>query len=458
MNRKRALAPLLALALPLLALPGAAFAVNTGSADFTNYVSCGDSLTAGYTSASLIDISQKRDYPSIIANQAGGGALDFEQPLISPPGIPGILHLVGLFPTEITPVAGEGAPENLTLPRPYNNLGIPGETVGTMLAIKSDTQIPPFTPGFHDIILRGFGTQLEEAVSLQPTFVTLWIGNNDALGAATSGNVALLTPLATFQAGYTQIAMALAGTGAKMAVANIPNVTSIPFVTTIPPIIVDPTTNQPEIVGGAPVPVLGPHGPLASGDHVLLSASALLAQGIGVPVALGGTGEGLPASVVLTAADAATIDSQVQAYNQVIQSVAGQIGAAYVDANSVLAELASTGIEVGGVSFNADFLTGGVFAYDGVHPTAFGYAYIANTFISAINAQYGGNIPLASLSPAMFSEPEPESAAAQVEAQRAVHQTVWTRYLFSPAAMANLAAVMQPKEAPATAPGHHKRH
>lgn len=455
MNRPRALAPLLALALPLLASPGAAFAAtaNTGSADFTNYVSCGDSLTAGYTSASLIDLSQEHDYPSVIAHQATGGTLDFEQPLISPPGIPGILHLVGLFPTEIVPVAGQGAPENLTLPRPYNNLGVPGETVGTMLAIKSDTQIPPFTPGFHDIILRGLGTQLEEAVASQPTFVTLWIGNNDALGAATSGNVALLTPLATFQAGYTTIINALASTGAKMAVANIPDVTSIPFVTTIPPIVVNPATNQPVIINGAPVPLLGPHGPLAADDHVLLSAGALMAQGIGIPAALGGTGIGLPAAVILTAGDAATIDARVQQYNQVIQTAAGQLGAAYVDANSLLAELAATGIEVGGITFNADFLTGGVFSYDGVHPTSFGYAYVANAFIGAINAQFGGEIPLANLAPAMFTEPAPESAMA--DARKAIRQTVWTRYFFTPAALANLEAVLQPKVVPAS-PGHHK--
>jgi lysophospholipase L1-like esterase len=456
MNRSRALVSLLALALPVLALPGAAgAAVNTGSADFTNYVSCGDSLTAGYTSASLIDVSQKRDYPSIIANQATGGTLDFEQPLISPPGIPGILHLVGLFPADIVPVAGEGAPENLTLPRPYNNLGIPGETVGTMLAIKSDTQIPPFTPGFHDIILRGLGTQLQEAVASQPTFVSLWIGNNDALGAATSGNVALLTPTATFQAGYNEIVGALAGTGAKMAIANIPDVTSIPFVTTLAPVVVDPTTNQVVLINGAPVPILEPNNPLALDDHVLLSASAYLAQGVGIPAALGGTGKPLPASVVLTAADAATIDAQVAQYNTIIQAAASQIGAAYVDVNSLLNQLATTGIEVGGVPFNADFLTGGVFSYDGVHPTSFGYAYVANAFIAAINAQFGADIPAANLAPAMFSEPAPVSIGATTESRPTAHQAVWTRYVLTTAAMANLEKVLATPE-PAAKGGRRK--
>jgi hypothetical protein len=79
--------------------------------------------------------------------------------------------------------------------------------------------------------------------------------------------------------------------------------------------------------------------------------------------------------------------------NATITSVANERGAALVDANGTLKRLATTGINVGGVTYNSSFLTGGVFSYDGVHPTAFGYAYIANLFIDAINAKFGGHIP-----------------------------------------------------------------
>jgi hypothetical protein len=255
MYRTTASVSLLAL---VLLVPGAALAVNTGSANFTNYVSAGDSLTAGFMSGSLVDTSQLHDYPVIIATQAG--VSDFEQPLVSQPGIPPILHLVGLFPTVIVPEQGQGQPENLNLPRLYNNLAVPGETAGTMITVKSDV---PSTgkPGLHDLILRGFGTQLEEVIGARPTFVSLWIGNNDALGAATQGNVALLTPLPVFTQEYQTIVGAIASmTGAKMVIANIPDVTSIPFVTTIPPFLVDPTTNQPVIFNGNLVPLIGPKG------------------------------------------------------------------------------------------------------------------------------------------------------------------------------------------------------
>jgi lysophospholipase L1-like esterase len=463
MYRLRTLVSLLALA---LLVPGAAAAVDTGSADFTRYVSAGDSLTAGFTSDSLIDRSQIHSYPAVIAGQAGVG--DFEQPLISAPGIPGILTLQGLFPTKIVATPGLGSPENLTLPRLYNNLAVPGESSGSMLTVSSDV---PATgrPGLHDIILRGHGTQIQEVVGSKPTFVTLWIGNNDALGAATTGNVALLTPLATFQANYQTIVGAIASSGAKMAIANIPDVTSIPFVTTIPPVLVDPHTNKPVTIGGNLVPLIGPKGLLGPGDHVLLSASADLGKGLGIPAQAGGTGLPLPASDVLLAADAQAINDRVGQFNAVIQATASSVGAAYVDMNATLKQLASNGIEVGGIPFTASFLTGGVFSYDGVHPTRFGYSFVANAFIDAINAKFNAAIPAADLSGAIFGNSvgapvttaelaAAAEAAPLVEASRALSQAVWTRYLFTPEATLNLLSVLVTPPPPSNTGGHHHRH
>jgi hypothetical protein len=456
MNRARASVILLALA---LLVPGAALAVNTGSADFTNYVSAGDSLTAGFMSGSLIDTSQLHDYPAIIASQATGGTADFQQPLISPPGIPGIRQLHGLFPTLITPAPGQGHPENLHLPRLYNNLGVPGETLHSMLTVTSD--IPATgTQGYHDLILRGFGTQLAEVIGSHPTFITLWIGNNDALGAATQGNLALLTPLASFQADYTTIIGALATmTHAKMAIANVPDVTSIAFVNTIPPILVDPKTNRPVIFNGSTVPLIGPNGPLAANDHVLLTAADDLGKGLGIPRPLG-TGLPLPKSDVLFASEAAVIDARIQQFNAVIQAAAQQVGAAYVDVNSAFKNLAANGIEVGGIPFTAAFLTGGVFSYDGVHPTAFGYAYTANLFIDAINQQFGAQIPEADLSAAIFGTSTGGTASAfELEsadgAASAGPQNLWVKYLFIPG---DLASVFAPPANATSGGGRHHRH
>ena len=388
---------LFVLLLAVAALPAFGQA-DTGSANFTRYIAFGDSITAGFQSGSLVRYSQLRSYPALIEIQVKGNLTGFELPLVSDPGIPAILELRSLSPLIIAPKAGAGQPQNLNLPRAYDNIAVPGANVHDLRFTTNG--------GLHDLILRNpaFGntTALQQGLSRMPTFVTLWIGNNDALGAATTGSVAALTPLASFETDYRAAAAAIAATGAKMAIANVPNVTTLPFVNTLSRFLVNPATNQPVLVGGAPVPLIGPDGPLAAGDHVLLTAQAQLAVGRGIPTALGGTGVPLSDSVVLNAAETAAIADRINQYNAVIRDVASQVGAAFVDANALLNQAATTGINVGGVTFSAAFLTGGIFSYDGIHPTSFGYAFIANQFIDAINDKFGGSIPEVDLFPFLF--------------------------------------------------------
>lgn len=403
MHRLKLFASLLALA---LLVPAGAFAqnVDTGDANFTRYVAFGDSLTAGFASGSIVESFQRRSYPALIWRQASNGAAGFEQPLVSQPGLPQILELVSLIPVTIRPRAGgPGQPINLTLPRPYNNLAVPGADVADLVSKTRSTSASDPT----DLVLRQLGfSQLQQGLSLQPTFVTLWIGNNDALGAATSGivNDQTLTPLPVFETAYRQAAAAIAQAGARMAVANIPDVTSIPFVTTIPRVVVNPATSQPVLgPNGQPIPLIGPNGPLVAGDFVLLPASALLAQGFGLPPGIpGSNGQPLPDGAVLSANEVATIRARVIAFNNVIRAVANERNAAFVDANAELTRLATTGVNIGGITYTGAFLTGGVFSYDGVHPNAFGYAFLANLFIDAINDRYNGEIPPVNLFPFIF--------------------------------------------------------
>jgi len=389
MSRLRILAGALALA---LLLPLAAFAVDTGSADFTRYVAVGDSITAGFMSGSLYQAAQSRSYPALIYRQATGKTTGFEQPLVSSPGIPAQLELKSLAPQlVIGPKAGSGAPLNLNLARPYDNLAVPGARVHDTVATVTDNG------GLHDLILRRQGTALQQAAFLRPTFATVWIGNNDVLAAATSGRViegVTLTPLAAFETDYRTIANTLSAAGAKLAFATIPDVTSIPFVTTVSSFITLPSGQQ--------VPLIGPDGPLTAGDHVLLTAQTELGQGKGIPAALGGSGLPLSDSSVLSASETATITARVAQYNNVIRTVANEKNAALVDVNAQFAGVAQHGLPVGGVTYTSSFLTGGLFSYDGVHPTAFGYAYLANLFIDAINDKYSGDIPLVNLYPFVF--------------------------------------------------------
>jgi lysophospholipase L1-like esterase len=368
---------------------GAAAVRADAQTNFTTYVSVGDSLAAGFESGSLVETHQNRSAPALIARQAG--VQGFQQPLVSEPGIPPELTLVSLVPVPVIApkAATAGAPKNLALARPYNNLAVPGATTVDALTRTTDAG------GLHDLILRGLGTQVQQAVALRPTAITLWIGNNDVLGAALRGRAidgVTLTPTAVFRATYGQIVAALKTTSAFIVAANLPDVTTIPFVTTIRPYVVNPSTGAPVLVGGARVPLIGPSGSLPSTALVTLAASTLLAQGIGIPTALGGTGAPLPDEVVLDPSEIAIIQDHVAANNQAIREICGAANIPVLDVNALLRELATTGRHVGGITLNSAFLVGGVFSYDGIHPNDVGYALVANEFIRVINAN-GGSLP-----------------------------------------------------------------
>ncbi|HET8645929.1 MAG TPA: SGNH/GDSL hydrolase family protein, partial [Vicinamibacteria bacterium] len=171
------------------------------------------------------------------------------------------------------------------------------------------------------------------------------------------------------------------------------------------------------VVNGQNVPLLGPAGPLAPGSRVTLPATALLVQGIGIPAALGGRAvisggacvNCLPDEVVLDPGELALIRSRVEANNAAIEEICRNSGVPVVDIHGLLNDFASVGRIVGGITFTSAFLTGGIFSYDGIHPTDLGYALAANEWIRVLN-QHGGDLELVDLSP--FLQVRSAAAAA----------------------------------------------
>lgn len=372
-------------------------------AQFTKVVAIGDSLFAGFASGGLMVEYQKNSIPALIAKQAK--MTDFQQPYVSYPGIPPLLELKSLSPLTISQISGEqGLPLNLNLPRPYDNMAVPGATLYDSLFTTSG--------GMHDLILRGLGTQVEQGLSLNPDLLLVWIGNNDALGAALSGTVidgVTITPTQTFEALYIQLLNTIKNAGVEYVVlSNIPDVTSIPFVTTIPPFIINPATGLPVYdQNGNLIPYLGQSdtgSPFVSLDsYILLTAKQFISLGYGIPVELGGSGLPLPDFTVLTPNETAMIEEHIQYFNNIIQREARNNGFALFDVYSYFNHINQEGLEIAGMSFTSDFLSGGLFSYDGVHPNAFGYACLANEFIKTLNSFYSFNIPQVALSPFAFS-------------------------------------------------------
>lgn len=397
-------------------------AAATAQVDFTRYVAVGDSLTAGVASYGLEEPIQRGSFPALLARQAGVSG--FQQPTVSAPGLPLTLELKALTVTSqgvsptILPKPGNGSPTNAALNRPYNNLGIDGANLAAILGIKGDItklaedlgryargEVQKVVP-MADLTLRdGTNTSVQQALAQQPTFLTVWAGNNDVLGAAlvaiAMDNVTLTTA-AVFKGQYETLLGTLhAGApAAKIVVATIPDVTAIPFVTTVKPYLVNPTN-------GSKIPLIGEAGLLTDQDFLTLSASELLKKGIGVPVAAGGTGQPLPegsvdmtglhAGVILRAAEVAAVKARTAELNAIIKATAASVGAKVVDTNAILNDIAAHGRVVGGVKLSSSFLTGGLFSYDGVHPQSLGYAVIANEFIKVLNTQLGAGLAEVSL-------------------------------------------------------------
>jgi lysophospholipase L1-like esterase len=398
---------IIALALVLLAT-----APVTAQVDFTRYVALGDSLTAGFASGSLMDWYQQRSYPALLARQ--GGASTFELPTVSEPGIGPIFELVALFQNgELLPTIAPvgllpGLPTNAEYLGIYNNLGIPGANLYDMLFQTGDINNllqGNFDTVMFDIVLRnGINTALEQAIGAQPTFITVWIGNNDVLGAVLAGTAidgVTMTPVATFAELYQNAIGALAtNTSAEIVLLNLPSSTAIPFVNSLDPFV--------DIEGLGRWYFVADTGPLTDDDLLTSLAGALIAQGYGLP---GGpplpdnlnllTGE---PGVVLRAAEIDIIEDRIQAFNSIIADVGGAFGAPVFDAYGLFNDIASGAEppEFGGVTLTADFLLGGIFSYDGVHPQNIGHGLLANELVLFLNEAFDDSIPEVNMANVLF--------------------------------------------------------
>jgi lysophospholipase L1-like esterase len=410
---------------------------------FHKYVALGDSLTAGVEGTCLVERHQQRSYPKLVADQLGIG--DFQQPLLSeraltsPLTAPACLGTVVAGGTiTIGAVSQIGSPRNAALARPYDNLGIPGANAADLVDLKVANPSGNTANVSAAVVLRNFPggpfqnqSAVDEANLLSPDLVTVWAGPGDILGAELSA-VAIegvtLTPVAVFEAKYTQLVAAIQGTGRTIVALNIPEETNTPFTQTIPRVVVNPTTRQPVLVNGNPVPLLGPRTtetcstppcPLPAGTLVTLGASALLAQGIGIPAALGGMGVPLPdgsftppatlnQGVLLYPDEVALMRQRTADLNAKIASIATANGATVMDVHALYEEIFAHGYEIGGgiVVTNA-FLTGGVFSADGFHPSNIGYAIVAKEILQHLNSVQGTDFELPNMAEALFTPDVP---------------------------------------------------
>lgn len=379
--------------------------LTSGSADFSAVAALGTSVGAGYQSGGLVNRHQVHSYPALFAQQVGlsvvaDGSGQFSFSGINNDGIPTLLEIKSLSPLVISNEGRDsGAPENQAQATDYHNLSVPGQ-----LAFDAvDSTYYGFGPTpvhsnvtMFNIVYRHRGLGIQQLVRRAPSFVMVELGVNEVLGAAISGN-ANVFPVNGYIASITGVLDAIhAGLpNAKIAVFNVPGVTSIPFCTTFPPLTISLAT-------GTPVSLIGPDGPLTPSDLVLLPAVDSLAVGRGIPVNgynyvnPSAPGNGLPLldSQVLNDSEQETILAAITQMNAALDGlVAARPWTVKVDLNALLAGIAANGYTLGATTYTTDFVTGGIFSLDGVHPNDMAHAIICNTMIDAVNAKWGATLP-----------------------------------------------------------------
>jgi hypothetical protein len=412
--------------------------VTKGSADFSKYVAVGNSLCAGYTDGALSKEGQENSFPRIMAEQfklAGGG--EFTTPFvadnngndgsdttkfiltgITSSGSPIVPRLVG----KATPLT-DGS--SISAAGPYNHVAVPG-------ARAADAFLPSIlypNPFLTRLVgTNALKTMISLAMEKNPTFFSYWLGANDVLGWATEGGSgSVQTNPATFSlpgtlshpdfvAKFVSDAIdSLTKNGAKGVVANIPDVASTPYFTTVP-IACVPLTTQAQVDAltsayraydsvaallgkplitwkiGANAPVIADSNAFGfmrqanSSDLICLTATSVLKTGAG-------TATPLADEYVLDASEIALAKSVTDMANAKIKEIAVKKGLAFFDANLFLKNFQS-GLIFNGVNIKPNYVSGGGFSLDGVHPTPRGYALIANEFIKSINLKYGSTIPM----------------------------------------------------------------
>ena len=473
--------------------------ITSGTADFSNFVSLGNSLTAGYTDGALFLEGQKKSLPNILAQQfalAGGG--EFKQPLMS--DNLGNLLLGGnvisdnrLFFNDTVPARLPGMPTTeITSPLTgsFNNMGVPGAKSFHLLAPGYGNVAGVMTrqanPYFVRFASSTNSTIIADAVAQQPSFFSLWIGINDVLSYAASGGDGVnqidninpathgsndITNPVVFENTYNKLVDTLTAKGAGGILANIPNVLKTPYFTTVPfkplsPANPDfgpqiPTLNTTfaglnQIFAALGVPersivfsstdasavvisdesltnlsaqikgalmqggldegtatvfglLYGQARQANASDLLVLPSLSIIGKlntdafdmfvSLGVPpqtagqLAINGITYPLEDKWVLLTSEQQDVITATTAFNLIIKKASDDNGLAFVDVNAILDQIAETGVNFDEYSLNAKLIFGGTFGLDGVHPTARGYAYLANKFMESINVKYGSNLP-----------------------------------------------------------------
>ncbi len=367
-----------------------------GGEIFKSYVALGNSITAGYQSGGILDSTQRQSYAKLLAGQMG---TQYHYAALSTPGCPPPI-VNGLTGARL---GGAAAPPcalriSSSVTDVLNNVAVPGARV------LDPTSASTVASNALTTFILGGKSQVQRALDANPTFATIWIGNNDVLEAGASG---ILVPLAgvspgivstqaQFQTNYDAMIQQLTDSepNLKGVLIGVVQVAGIPLYSSGALIAASPAA-QAAITAGAGKPVT--IDPNCTGSASLVSVPQLIQQiraNTHPPVISCQPGS-VPGTLVgdifvLDATEQATLGATIAGYNTYIKNKADAIGFAFYDPNVLLAAQRATGAIPAFPNFASTTATyGTLVSLDGIHPSAAAHKLIANDLIGVINTKYG---------------------------------------------------------------------
>jgi lysophospholipase L1-like esterase len=393
-------------------------------------VAVGDSITAGFANATLVEETQRLSYPALIARQMG---IFFGQPYVSEPGLPYLGFRFDRKKGRLDmPFVSFRSARRIDPSNDFvHNFAVPNARLWEILALQEK-------PGnaldaLFQVILQGQGTQVEQARRKQPDLVLVWVGNNDVLHVVArppddkDGNCIerlddRMTPVEDFRTAYRALIDRLSapyesgprkGKKPDLVAANIADISDLPILVPLGRTLGSAcplpfTVKIHHLFGFSPLPrdagklmtreklesvelsldKLGREGQHASGSRI--SLIGFIDKDLnGHDALFTALKEGrrcFTDAQVLSPAQLRRVRKRIADYNAIIAEVCAARRIPVLDVNAIFQKAATEGIVVGSTKLTTTY-NGGIFSLDAIHPTHTANAVLANDFIDLINAE-----------------------------------------------------------------------
>ena len=398
---------------------------------FTRYVALGNSITAGFQSNGIVDSLQLRAYPVLLAQRAG--ATNFGVPLLARPGCPAPMTSPLGSPPAGAPACALRDTTAAGQARQMGNFAVPGARIADLLTFPGAA-----SPVLYNL-LTGGRSQVQAMQEADPTFVSVWIGNNDALAAALGGNLgpaaagadSTLTRLSSFQTSLNALVAAIQAEQPQgaMLIGVVDAVLAAPLIQPGAYFYAsrDPAGNfqgKPVNNNCSPITTLGQPNPLAANMVSFQIVSNANFPEINCDPNAYPVGDPRRGALLLDTQEQAVVRARVGQFNAAIQAAAQANNWIYVDPNTILGgflqerdaqgrfqrirkcQLLASATTAAAIQqavalscpvpptgptapFAAPNFFGSLISFDGVHPSSETHAILAQRFAQLINTRYG---------------------------------------------------------------------